>query len=104
MLDSVAGVMPAGSTLAEVRVSVGPLSGVTAASLEFCFAELARERGYPKARLVITRTRARARCRPCGECCDIDVFDTACPKCGSLDRGIESGREFTLDSIEVEES
>jgi len=104
MLDTVANAMPPGTCLAEVHVTLGPLCGVSPDALEFCFVELARERGFPAARLQIARTSSRAKCKSCDHSYDLSSFDAVCPECGTLDRSIESGREFTLDSIEVEEA
>jgi hydrogenase nickel incorporation protein HypA/HybF len=103
MLNAVADAMPQGARLAKVHVTIGPLSGVSPDSLDFCFGELARQRGFQDARLLISRTAAHAKCISCGDLYALDRFDVPCPQCGAFDRDIESGAEFTLDSIELEE-
>jgi hydrogenase nickel incorporation protein HypA/HybF len=91
------------ATLTAVHVSVGPLSGVNCDCLEFGFSSLAELYGYPNARLVVRRTSSSMQCEDCGRSYECTEFDELCPGCGSLKRTIMSGKEFTLDSIEVEE-
>lgn len=91
--------------LACVRVTLGPLAGICAESLTFCFTEVAEQEGFGRPTLAITEVPARARCAACSKEYDLaaDLL-MLCPECESPARKILSGQEFTLDSVECEET
>lgn len=89
--------------LARVSITVGPLSGICPESLSFCFTEIARMEGFGEPELVITRTQARLVCLDCGIEYEAEDFYRGCPECGSISRRILSGREFTVDSVEIDD-
>ncbi|MBD3321241.1 MAG: hypothetical protein GF350_09120 [Chitinivibrionales bacterium] len=103
ILDLIAEKVPSGASLHKVNVTVGPLAGIWTDSLEFCFNELAQERGYDNARICIAATQAKVRCSACRTEYDTGGFMDACPNCGSLERTVLSGTEFTVDSLETED-
>jgi hydrogenase nickel incorporation protein HypA/HybF len=103
MLQMIAGVIGSGSRLERVNIVIGPLSGVSADSLRFCFTELAAMRGFGSPDLVVDETAASIRCRSCGLSYEVHEFTEGCPVCGSLERDILSGMECTLESIEVDD-
>lgn len=89
--------------LDRVNVTIGPLSGISPESLRFCFTEIAKMEGFGEPELVINLTEAKLICLQCSteyEACD---FYQGCPECGSISRKILSGREFTVDSVEIDE-
>ncbi|OPL18677.1 MAG: hypothetical protein AVO35_04920 [Candidatus Aegiribacteria sp. MLS_C] len=90
--------------LERVNVTVGPLSGISPESLRFCFTEIARMEGFGEPELVITTTEARMVCLECGHEYSASDFYQCCPVCGSISRRILSGRELTVDSVEIEDS
>jgi len=89
-------------TLSTVTVVIGPLSGVSGESLAFCFTEIASARGLGRPELVVRKTRAEMRCTRCGHVWHSDDFSPGCPACGSWDRRIVSGREFFVESVELD--
>lgn len=103
MLEQIAPLVKNKTELKKVHVTIGPLAGVHAESLEFGFTELAKADGYTDVALIIHKKSASLRCDECKEIYETDHFDNGCPLCGGIQRTIISGREFTLDSIEVEE-
>lgn len=84
-----------------VTVVMGPLSGVCPESLSFCFTEVARQKGMGSPGLVIRRTDAVFRCSSCGFSWTAGDFAPGCPGCGSWEREILSGREFYIESAEL---
>ena len=44
----------------------------------------------------------RVQCRACGQVSEIDRRHIACPACGSVDLHRLSGREFLVESLEVD--
>jgi len=89
--------------LDRVNVTIGPLSGISAESLRFCFGEVARSEGFGEPELVITLVAARLVCLDCETEYNAKDFYDGCPSCGSINRNILSGREFTVDSVEFDE-
>ncbi len=86
-----------------VTLVLGPLSGVSAEALRFCFSEVASYRGFGSPELVIKKTLARIHCTGCGDDYEAADFYEGCPSCGSLNRKILSGRECMVESVEIEE-
>jgi hydrogenase nickel incorporation protein HypA/HybF len=87
--------------LRTVTVVMGPLSGVSPESLSFCFTEVARMKGMGSPGLVVRETDAAFRCLSCGFRWRGRNFTPGCPACGSWEREIESGREFYIESVEL---
>jgi hydrogenase nickel incorporation protein HypA/HybF len=85
-----------------VHVTVGPLAGISAESLEFCFTEVGCERGFNEARLEVRKTGAILRCS-CGREYEVQRFDELCPACGGLERIVLTGKEFTIDYLETKD-
>jgi Zn finger protein HypA/HybF involved in hydrogenase expression len=90
-------------SLSKVYVTVGPLAGIWPDALQFGFEELARQQGFSKVALVVRKTPAVCVCAACGKRYETEDVHSGCIACGSLARCIESGAEFQMDSIEVEE-
>lgn len=86
-----------------VNITIGPLSGISPESLRFCFTEVAKMEGFGEPRLVITETEAKLICLDCNVEYQAKEFYQGCPSCGSFNRRILSGREFTVDSVEIME-
>ena len=90
-------------SLESVAVTIGPLSGIMPEALDFCFASVTEEMGLGTPKLTVNRTRVEIKCKSCSEIYETDDLYDLCPKCGSFDRDILSGSEFTIDSVEIEE-
>ena len=86
-----------------VALTLGPLSGICADSLQFCFSLIAADRGFGETELVINEVPARLHCNGCGLDYELDDLIQGCPRCGSFVRTLLGGSEFTLDAVEVEE-
>lgn len=101
MLDLISGALGGAQPLEQVKVTIGVLSGISPEALDFCFTEIALERGFGRPRLVVTEVEASLRCSDCGASYSTSDFYCACPACGSMNRTIRSGREFSVDSVEI---
>lgn len=105
ILDLIERQIGAPHLLAEVTLCVGPLSGVSAESLEFCFATVAMERGFGSPVLTMQRTQVVIHCLDCKQTYCVDDRMDFCPHCNSWNRTIESGDELQLVSANlIEES
>ena len=103
MLEMISGMVPDKLSLRKVHVTIGPLSGVWPDALQFGFEELARQEGFSNAALVVRKTPAVCVCVACGKRYETEDVHSGCTSCGALARSIESGAEFQMDSLEVEE-
>lgn len=89
--------------LLAVTVTIGPLSGVSPESLRFCFSEIARQNGFGEPELLVNSAPATIRCRSCDLEYETDDLRRGCPSCSSHDMVVLSGRQCTLDSVEIDE-
>ena len=87
----------------KVRVVAGDLTGVIDESLCFYFDYLARGTAADGAELVVEHPPAVIKCAACGEESRIAAEQVcSCPQCEALTVELLSGREFYVDSIEIE--
>ena len=89
-----------------VHLTFGELSDVIVDMVPGLFEYLTRGTIAEGAEVVIKRVPAYVQCRCCNEAWHIDMRDDAtrtCPRCGARQKyHLISGREFRIDSIEVE--
>lgn len=86
----------------KVNIKLGELSGIVDHFVSFYWDLVTRETIAQGAELNFTRVPAVARCSSCGEEFGISRYDLTCPRCGELAGEIISGREFLVESIEIE--
>lgn len=87
--------------LKSVSVTVGPLSGISPESLDFCFCEVADIIGYGRPELIMNLLKAYVQCRKCNCKYEVKDYYSCCPQCDCFDKEILSGNEFTVDSVEL---
>lgn len=85
-----------------INLVVGDLTGFVDDSIQFYFDMLSPNTVAARARLVIQRIPARVRCRACGQEFSPHDYDWACPRCSAIGGEVLRGREFLVESIEVE--
>lgn len=91
------------ATVSEVRVRVGPLSGVEPLLLAGAFDELAPPEIGAAARLVIQEVELEGRCQRCGHAFVIPGFRFICPLCGSSRVQVAGGEGVVLESVTLED-
>lgn len=92
------GEIPEKWELKGLAITVGGLSCVSPDSLVFCLRSLAGE----DVEVQVTKTPAILRCLECGNEFETEDMYEPC-NCGSLKRQVVSGREITVDTIEMKE-
>lgn len=85
----------------KITVVVGELTGIIDESVQFYFPLLAENTLAAKAELTIKTIPAKLSCPVC-EKDFVKTFDYACPDCGRKGTLTEQGREFYIESIEVD--
>ena len=103
MLRIVSEQLGAPRELLSATVTIGPFSGVEPEALRFCFTEIAKTMGFGEPELVINSPVLAAQCGDCGADYEVKSAFDFCPKCSSMNRHLDGGYEFTLDSIEIME-
>jgi len=88
----------------KINLTVGELSDLVPEWMQNYFDFVSKDTIADKAVLVIERRPAVLRCRDCAFefALDREAFDFSCQKCRSANVEIVSGREFTVNSIEID--
>ncbi len=89
------------ASIEEVRVRIGPLSGIEPVLAASAFGLLAPASAAAGARLIIEETPLTARCRDCGASFEIVQFRFRCPECQSQYVQIFEGDALMLESITI---
>jgi len=85
-----------------VNLVLGEWSGFVDDCIQFYFDVLSEGTAAQGAVLSFQRIPARFRCRSCGAEFSPHAYDWSCPQCGGLGGELIAGREFFVESIEVE--
>lgn len=86
----------------KVNLMIGELTSYVGESIQFYFDLLSKGTEAEKASLSISRIPAKVRCQKCKNEFTPDRGDWLCPRCGGFSEEVLSGREFYVESIEVE--
>lgn len=87
-----------------IRIRMGDYCGVVPQILREYFAIAAAGTLADGAELDLQRIPVTMRCRTCRWQGEVDPHRVTCAVCGSADLQLLSGREFFVDSIEVEDA
>ena len=85
-----------------VRIMLGEYSGVVPQCIQDYFDVISKDTVAEGAFLDIRRLPVVIRCNACQKESTIDRLHVACPLCGSTDLKLIQGREFYIESLEVE--
>jgi hydrogenase nickel incorporation protein HypA/HybF len=86
----------------EIRLVLGDLSTIIDDSVQMYFDIMSEGTIAEKAKLIFKRISAEFQCNECGERFDKPHKGFECPKCGALGRPTGVGKEFYIESIEIE--
>ena len=85
-----------------INLVLGELTGFVDDSIQFYFDMLSPGTLAEGAKLAIQRVPARIRCRACGAEFALGDSNWLCPTCGAVGGEVLDGRQFQVESIEVE--
>jgi hydrogenase nickel incorporation protein HypA/HybF len=91
------------SRVSRIHLVVGELSSIVDDSVQFYFDYLSEDTLCAGAELVFRRVDVKLLCGNCGETWQPEGIDWRCPACGESQARVTEGREFYVDSIEVED-
>ena len=86
----------------EIRIIAGVLSGFLPELIQEYFNIISADTVAEKAFLSIEKSPVTIMCLACGAKCLSERFIFSCPTCSSTNIHLLGGREFYVDSIEVE--
>ena len=86
----------------KINLVIGELSSFVGESIQFYFDILSKGSQAENASLSIFRIPAKARCQACKKEFNPGGLNWLCPACGGPIEEILGGREFYVESIEVE--
>lgn len=84
-----------------INMVLGEMSSVMEESVRFYFDIIAKDTIAGGAELDFRRTKLVGRCGACGKEFEVVEFDFRCPECDADNTQIVSGREFQVESIEI---
>jgi hydrogenase nickel incorporation protein HypA/HybF len=90
------------SRITQVNLVIGEMSGIVDESVQLYFDILGKETIAEGAILSFDHRPAIFRCRSCDKTFRAQGFEWECPDCGALGFEVLSGREFRIESIEVD--
>jgi len=86
----------------KIRLVVGDMCGYVGESIQMYFDEIAKDTACSGAILEICRVKSKLKCEKCGGLFERKLFSFSCPECGGQGFPTEIGKEFYIDSIEIE--
>ncbi len=86
----------------KVNVRLGELAGIIDHYVAFYWDMVTRDTIAEGAQLNFIKVPVVARCPDCGVDFPVVEYDLTCPACGRTDSELVSGREFLVESIEIE--
>jgi hydrogenase nickel incorporation protein HypA/HybF len=93
----------AGATrVTQIDLVIGGFSSIVDDSVQFYFDILAKDTMAKDAKLVFSRVPGKLRCWDCQAEFTPNGRDFVCPACGSVRVQVVAGREFRVESINVE--
>ena len=90
------------SRIRTIRLTIGPFSGIGPECVQMYLEVRAKGTIAEGAKIEAVTLPLRVRCRACGAESEIDRRHIACPACGGVNLERLSGREFLVDSLEVD--
>lgn len=90
------------SKITSITLKVGELSGLVPDCLQYYFDIIGKDTKAKGAKLIIDRVPLSMECRDCNYKGLINLETYNCPECKSKNVAITGGREFYIDTMEVE--
>lgn len=88
--------------ITRINLVIGDLSSVVGDSVKFYWDIVTKDTIAEGAALHFERIKTKFKCNECGIEFNPETKDFDCPECGSFQVDIIAGKEFKMESIEVE--
>lgn len=90
--------------ITEIKISVGELTEIQEFALDFAFTSMTPGTMAEGATLTVNHIGASSRCVSCDIEFEHGRFEIVCPTCGGFLCELLTGRELTIDSIEIDDA
>lgn len=87
----------------EIRINVGELTGLIPSCIEYYFNIISKDTVAEGAKIIVHKIPIEIKCKKCGFNGVIDKGQYTCSNCQSNNIEIVNGREFYVDSLEVDD-
>lgn len=87
------------SSVSEISIEVGGLSGVVEEALEFAMDEAVKNTVLKDAKRTIIRIPGKVKCLACFHEFEVDDIFSPCPVCGSFENDVIAGKELRVKSM-----
>ena len=91
-----------GSRVTKINLVIGDYSGYVGSSVQMYFDVISEGTLCEKAEVAIEHIKPKLRCSECGELFEKKLLSFDCPKCGGQGGPTDIGKEFYIESIEIE--
>ncbi|MGI6204852.1 MAG: hydrogenase maturation nickel metallochaperone HypA [Anaerovoracaceae bacterium] len=91
-----------GSRVLRINLVCGDYSGFVPESIHMYFDIITEGTMCEGAEVDIRRVKPKLRCPNCGTLFERELFSFACPECGTDGEPTDIGKEFYIESIEIE--
>ena len=92
----------AASRIISLNITIGEFTSIVDDSVQFYWDILTKETIAENSELIFNRVKSEILCKDCHHKYSPNPGELACPKCGSINVEILAGKEFFLDSIDIE--
>jgi hydrogenase nickel incorporation protein HypA/HybF len=86
----------------QINLVIGDVSSIVGECVQFCFDFVSKASIAEGAKLTFQRIPLQMKCRSCGSVFSPEKESWTCPQCQEWNVEIIGGKEFYMDSIEVE--
>jgi len=90
------------SRIKSIKLVVGDYSGFVGDSIQMYFDVISEGTLCEGAAIEIEHVKPKMKCTGCGELFEREFLSFSCPKCGADGEPTEIGKEFYIESIEIE--
>ena len=91
-----------GNRVRSIKLVCGDYCGYVPESIRMYFDVIGQGTPCENAEIIIERVEPKLKCPACGKIFARELLSFACPKCGTDGEPTDIGKEFYIDSIEVE--
>lgn len=91
-----------GSRVTKINLVIGDYSGYVGSSVQMYFDVIPEGTMCEKATVSIKHVKPKLKCAACGELFEKKLLSFECPQCGGQGGPTEIGKEFYIESIEIE--
>lgn len=86
----------------EIRIKVGDLTGLVPSCIDYYFGIVSKGTVSEGAKIIVDKLPIIINCKECNYSGEIEKGEYGCPRCSSYSIKITNGKEFYIDSLEVE--